>query len=152
MELITSKEWEFEAQRAALKGKEVAESRVAAICRDSFATSTLPFINFTRLNSYDKTVGAHPVNSLTKPTSTVPPVDVPSQASQEISPKHFPPVNQVRNIIQVHALAGEKCQISSFHPHQTFCPGSFYDKLQKEYKLVKVNEEISFSEDRLAAF
>ncbi len=71
-----------DALRAASKAKEVAESRAAAISRDSFTASALSFANFTPLNSFDRKVGADPVNSLTKqPTHTVPSVDVPSQAS-----------------------------------------------------------------------
>jgi len=154
LELIASKERELEALRAALKAKEAAESRAAAVSRDStFTTSTLPSANFTPLNSYNKAVGADPVNSPTKqPTPTVQPADVPSQASQEISPRPFPPVNQRPNRIRVDRLAGEKYQMPPLHPPGSFRPGSFYDKLQRENKLGSVvNEEISFAEDRLEA-
>jgi len=71
LELI-SKEQKFEALRAALKAKEVAESRAAAISRGSFQASALPSANFTPLNSYDNTVGAHPVNICTLPPRLFP--------------------------------------------------------------------------------
>jgi len=62
LDWIASNLQEFEALRAALKAKEAAESRAAAISRGSFKTSALPSANFTPLNSYENTVGANPVN------------------------------------------------------------------------------------------
>jgi len=70
-------EQEFEALRVALKAKEAADSRAAAISRGSFKTSTLLSANFTPLNSYDNIVGAnyvymHPAPKIITPVQILP--------------------------------------------------------------------------------